>query len=101
MQGAVGERGKNAMKVNALIESNPELKKVAEEFEQEYELRKKMVLARKEAGLTQKELEQRSGLDQRTISRMEVDEKISPSVKTLMRYLGAMGYQLDIVETAQ
>ena len=101
MPGVAVERGRNAMKVKALIDSNPELKEAAEEIEVEYELRKKMVLARKTAGLTQKELEQRSGLDQRTISRMEIDEKISPSVKTLMRYLGAMGYKLDIVKAAQ
>ena len=101
MPGVAVERGRNAMKVKTLIDSDPELKEAAEEFEAEYELRKKMVLARKTAGLTQKELEQRSGLDQRTISRMEIDEKISPSVKTLMRYLGAMGYKLDIVKTAQ
>ena len=101
MPGAVANREKEAMKIQALIDSDSELKKEAEEFEREYELRKKMVLARKEAGLTQKELEQRSGLDQRTISRIEVDGKTSPSVKTLMKYLGAMGYHLDIVKTAQ
>jgi len=101
MPGIVVERGRNAKKIQALIDSDPKLKEVAEEFEEEYELRKKMVLARKSTGLTQKELEQRSGLDQRTISRIEVDEKISPSVKTLMKYLGAMGYKLDIVKTAQ
>jgi len=100
MPGTVVDKNKVAMKINALVDSDPELKKAAEEFEAEYELRKKMVMARKSAGLTQKELEQRSGLDQRTISRMEIDEKISPSVKTLMRYLGAMGYKLDIVKTA-
>ena len=101
MPGIAVERGRNAMKVQALIDSDPELKAVADEFDREYELRKKMILSRKAAGLTQKELEQRSGLDQRTISRMEIDEKISPGVKTLMKYLGAMGYRLDIVKTAQ
>ena len=95
------ERGRNAMKVKALIDSDPGLRESAKEFEAEYELRKKMILARKSVGFTQKELEERSGLDQRTISRMEIDEKISPSVKTLMRYLGAIGYKLDIVKATQ
>jgi len=96
--GLAANREKEAIVIQTLMASNIELKEAAEEFEKEYQLRKKMVLARKEAGLTQKELEQISGLDQRTISRMEVDEKISPSVKTLMRYLGALGYELDIVK---
>jgi len=101
MPGTVVDKEKVAMKIQSLVDSDPELKEAAEEFEAEYELRKKMVLARKSTGLTQKELEQRSGLDQRTISRMEIDKKISPSVKTLMKYLGAMGYKLDIVKAAQ
>jgi len=100
MPGTVVNREKEAAKIQALIDSDPELKEAATEFETEYELRKKMVLARKEAGLTQKELEQLSGLDQRTISRMEVDEKISPSVKILIKYLNAMGYKLDIVKAS-
>ena len=86
------------VKLQQLIDSDPALKTAADEWDKEYEFRKKMVLARKEAGLTQKELEQVSGLDQRTISRMEVDEKISPSVKTLRKYLNALGYELDIVK---
>ena len=100
MPGIAIERGRNAMKIQALIDSEPELRQAAEEFNAEYELRKKLVLARKEANLTQKELEQLSGLDQRTISRLEVDGKISPSVKTLMKYLNALGYELDIVKAA-
>ena len=88
-----------AMELQAMIDSNPEVKKHIEEFDKEYEFRKKLVLARKEAGLTQKELENLSGLDQRAISRMEADDKISPSVKTIMKYLGALGYELDIVKT--
>jgi len=98
MLGVVANREKEAIKIQALIASDPKLKTEADSFEKEYEFRKKMVLARKDAGLTQKEVEQLSGLDQRTISRMEVDEKTSPSIKTLMRYLDALGYKLDIVK---
>ena len=84
-----------------LIECDPEAKKAVEEFDKEYEFRKKLVLAREAAGLTQKELEKLSELDQRTISRIETNKEISPSIKTLMRYLNALGYELDIVKTAQ
>jgi len=87
-----------AIKLQTLIDSNPESKAAADEFDKEYAFRKKMVLARKAAGLTQKELQQVSGLDQKAISRIEVDQKTSPSVKTLMKYLNALGYELDIVK---
>ena len=83
-----------------LIDSDPEARQAVEDFDREYEFRRKLVLARQDAGLTQKELEQLSGLDQRAISRMETDEKISPSVKTLMKYLNALGYELDIKKVA-
>lgn len=87
--------------LNKMIVTDPEVKAYIDDFDKEFEFRKKLVIARQEAGLTQKELQDISGLDQRAISRMETDEKISPSIKTLMRYLGAMGYQLDIVKAVQ
>jgi len=87
-----------AKKLQSLIDSSPEAKFAADEFDKEYAFRKKVVLARKAAGLTQKELEKISGLDQRAISRIEVAEKTSPSIKTLMKYLNALGYELDVVK---
>ena len=84
-----------------IIDPCPELAKASNQWNKEYEFRKKLTLAREEMGMTQKQLQEASGLDQRTISRMEVDEKISPSVKTLMKYLNALGYELDIVKAVQ
>ena len=92
------EKEREALKM--LVDSDPEAKKAVDDFNREYEFRKKLVLARQEAGLTQRELQSLSGLDQRAISRVETDDKVSPSIKTLMRYLGAMGYRLDIVRTS-
>ena len=85
-------------KLQELMGSSPEAKKAIDDFDKEYEFRRKLVLAREEAGLTQKQLQEISGLDQRAISRMETDEKISPSIRTLMKYLNALGYTLDIVK---
>lgn len=85
-------------RLQKLTDSSPEAKKAVEDFDKEYEFRRKLVLAREDAGLTQRQLQELSGLDQRAISRMETDEKISPSIKTLMKYLDALGYQLDIVK---
>jgi len=81
-----------------MIDSDPELAKFAEEWDKEYEFRKKLVLARKEAGLTQKELGTLSGLDFRAVSRAETSTDVSPSLKTLIKYLNAVGYKLDIVK---
>jgi len=88
-------------KLERLIKESPTAKAAHEDFTREFEFRKKLVLAREQAGLTQKELEQLSRLDQRTISRIEVNKEISPSIKTIMKYLGAMGYELDIKRTEQ
>ena len=66
--------------------------------DRELEFRKKLATVRKGAGLTQKELETLSGLDQRTISRIESNSGISPSLKIIVKYLAVMGYELDIVK---
>jgi len=88
-----------ARELQAMIEEDSELQKAAEQFDKEYELRKKLVLARKGAGLTQKELEEKAGLPYRAISRLESNTNVSPNVRTLIKYLNAMGYELDIVKT--
>ena len=71
-----------------------------DEYTGEQEFRRKLVAARKEAGLTQKELGARSGLDQRTISRMESSKASSPCLRMLVKYLSAIGYELDIRKVA-
>ena len=99
MPGTVVDREKNAQKIQELVDSDPKLKEAAEDFEKEYQFRKKLVLARKEAGLTQKDLEAKTGLAQRAISRLETDTGVSPSVRTLIKYLGSIGYELDVRKT--
>lgn len=94
------DREENLRKLNEMLAENPELQEELDEFDREYEFRKKLVLARKEAGLTQKEIEAKTGLAQKAISRLENDTDVSPSVKTLRKYLHALGYELDIVKAA-
>lgn len=55
-----------------------------------------MVQARKEQGLTQRELEARSGVKQPQIARMERGD-VSPQVDTMLKVLAAMGMTLAIV----
>ena len=96
MPGTVANKEEEAKKLQAMIEANPELQQVVDDFDREYEFRKKLVAARKETGLTQKELENLSGLDQRAISRLEKDQNVSPNLKTVLRYIDAMGCELHI-----
>jgi len=79
------------------MRTDPEVKDAIEKFESECEFRRKMIDARKASGLTQKQLEQTSGLKQQAISRMERDTANSPSISTLIKYLDCIGYKLDIV----
>ena len=44
-----------AIKIQALINSDPELKRAADDFDREYEFRKKLVLAHNEAELVQRD----------------------------------------------
>lgn len=55
-----------------------------------------MVRARKEQGLTQRELAARSGVKQPQIARMERGD-VSPQVNTMLKVLAAMGMTLAIV----
>ena len=90
-----------AIELQSMIDADSELREFSEEFDREYELRKKLVLARKVAGLTQKELGDISGLPYRVISRIETNTEVSPSIRTLFKYLSALGYELEIVKAAK
>jgi len=54
-------------------------------------------MARRRAGLTQRELARRAGVPQPTISRIERGQ-VSPSLATLGPLIEACGMQLEVVE---
>lgn len=85
-----------AQELKEICTENPEVMKAVSEFDKEFELRLKLIEARKKAGLTQKEVEERSGLAQQAISRIETDNNISPSIKSLIKYVDAIGYELSL-----
>ncbi len=87
-----------ARELQYMIDTDPEVKEHVEAFNREYDFRKKLVAARKEAGLTQKELGEKSGIPYRAISRMETDANISPNLRTVLKSLSALGYELDVVK---
>ena len=58
-----------------------------------------LVEARREAGLSQRELARRSGVPQAAISRIEAG-RVAPRTSTLDRLLAACGHDLELVERA-
>lgn len=72
---------------------NPEFKKEWDVLEPEFTIIQAIIDARKNSGLTQKELSEKSGIPQADISRME-NGNANPSLKTLRRLAKGMGMNL-------
>ena len=66
----------------------------------EIELIGKIVEAREEKGLSQRELSEISGVKQPAIARME-SMRSTPQIDTLFKVLNPLGYTLSIVPIAQ
>lgn len=77
-------------------ENNPEVRVAIDQFEAECKLRRELVEARKQNNITQSELKEKTGLTQQVISRMETNHEISPSLKNLIKYVNAIGYELTL-----
>ena len=65
--------------------------------QKEFEFRVKLARVRKEKNFTQNNIKEVTGLTQQAISRIEkgTNER-SPTLKTLIRYIDALGYELTI-----
>lgn len=74
---------------------NPEFKKEYDALEPEYAIMQAMIDARKERGLTQKELAERTGIAQGDISKLE-NGSANPSLRTLRRLAEGMGMKICI-----
>lgn len=64
-------------------------------MEPEFAIIQAIIDARKSAGITQKELSQKSGIAQGDISKLE-NGNANPSIKTLQRLAAALGKTLKI-----
>jgi len=73
----------------------PEFAAEYEALEPEFVVVMAMTKARKESGLTQKQLSERTGITQGDISKIE-NGNGNPSLKTLKRLASAMGMRLKI-----
>ena len=62
-----------------------------------YELRKKLIALRQEAGLTQEQVAEMLHTNKSNISRLEnVNSKNSPKLSTIAEYAHAVGYRVKI-----
>ena len=74
---------------------DPELKAEYDALEPEFSIIQAIIDARKSAGLTQKQLSERTGIAQSDISKLE-GGNANPSLKTLRRLASGMGMQLKL-----
>ena len=74
---------------------DPAFKKAYQQLEPEFAIIQAIIDARKSAGITQKELSQKSGIAQGDISKLE-NGNANPSIKTLQRLAAALGKTLKI-----
>ena len=76
--------------------SNPKVKAAIAQFDNECRLRRELAQARKRKNMTQAQIQELTGLTQQVISRIETNTDISPSLKNLMVYANAIGYELSL-----
>ena len=74
---------------------DPEFRKEYEALQPEHAVVQAIIDARKNAGLTQKELSERTGIAQGDISKLE-NGNANPSIRPLQRLAAAMGMTLKV-----
>ncbi len=74
---------------------DPEFKKEYDALDAEFSIVQAMLDARKNAGLTQKDLAARTGIAQADISKLE-SGRGNPSLRTLQRLADGMGMKLKL-----
>ncbi len=74
---------------------DPEFKAEYDALEPEFQVIRAMLSGRESANITQKELAEKTGIDQADISRIE-NGNGNPSIRTLQRLANGMGMALKI-----
>ncbi len=74
---------------------NPDFKREYDALEPEFAIIQAMIDARKNSGLTQKELSEKTGIAQGDISKLE-NGVANPSLRTLQRLAAGMGMKLKV-----
>jgi DNA-binding XRE family transcriptional regulator len=92
-QAAIG--GGVKQHLESLRASDPELQAEYDRLRPRYEIVKQLILARRKAKLTQRELAARVGVTQAVIGRLESGEH-SPRLETVVDVASALGMRLDV-----
>lgn len=77
--------------------NDPEVREAIDQFRAECKLRKELKEARTKKNITQKDIQKKTGLTQQMISRIESNNEISPSMKNLIKYVNAIGYEITLL----
>ena len=85
-----------AKELDEAYKSDPRVKAAIDQFDNECRLRRELAEARKQKNITQARIKEITGLTQQVISRIETNTDISPSLKNLMIYANAIGYELTL-----
>jgi len=85
-----------AKELESAYKSDPRIKAAIDQFDNECKLRRELTEARKQKNITQARIKEMTGLTQQIISRIETNTDISPSLKNLMIYANAIGYELTL-----
>ena len=75
---------------------NPEVKKLYDEMEAEYQLKSQLIEARLAKGFSQKDLAEIVATQQSAISRYEKDDCFQMSIKQLRKVAHALGKEVEI-----
>ena len=81
--------------IEEMRDSDPEFKKTWDDSRMEYRLLGELIKLRKAMGLSQTELAERTGSNQRVISRIEKHEQ-SPTLKTLCNIANALDVDIRL-----
>jgi DNA-binding XRE family transcriptional regulator len=76
---------------------NEEVKKEYDALKPLFAIKKQLVVARLDKGITQEEIAQKIGTSKSNISRLEsLNNNYMPNLATLIKYAEALGMRLDI-----
>jgi len=87
-----------AKELEEAYNADSKVKFAIDQFNAECKLRRELAEMRKQKEITQVDIQQLTGLTQQMISRIETNTEISPSLKNLMIYANAIGYELTLQE---
>ena len=80
-----------------ILENDSELNERVQRNSNRWQMAKQLLATRKEAGLSQTALAERTGMDQAQISRMESVSGPTPDLVSIHRYLSACGFLSGVV----